>query len=155
MLINVDELELKTKYKIEMDSESEYIFGVEGAGPIFVKEIGKSNIEKFAVLCLDHTNKIINFAIISMGDAKRVPVMILQLFRVIMISNATKFIIGHNHPSGILDITKLDIQMTKKIGTLGNLLGLELIDSIIVNKDEESISIRERYMELENEWENI
>ena len=143
MLIDVVDLELVFKYKIDLSTDNEYVYGVETAGPIFAKEIGRANIEKVAVLCLDHTNKIINFAIISMGNDKNVNVSIKQIFRIVLLSNATKIVIGHNHPSGILDITSSDISMTKKIGQSAFLLGIKLIDSIIVNSNGNSISIRE------------
>ena len=143
MLINIVDLELVTKYQIDIDLDNEYIYGVETAGRIFAKEIGKSNVEKVAVLCLEHTNKIINFAIISMGNDESVDVSISQLFRIILLSNATKVIVGHNHPSGILEITKPDISITKKIGQIAFLLGIKLIDSIIVDAKGNSISIRE------------
>lgn len=143
MLIDVVDLELVVKYKIDIPSDNEYVYGIETAGPIFVEEIGKANIEKFAVLCLDHTNKIINFAIISIGNTENVNASMSQLFRIVLLSNASKIIVGHNHPSGILKITKPDISMTQRIGQIASFLGIRLIDSVIVNANENSISIRE------------
>lgn len=143
MLINVVDLELITKYRIDIESNSEYVYGIETAGPIFAKEIGKANIEKVAVLCLDHTNKIINFSVVSMGSDESVKVLVNQLFKIVLLSNATKIVIGHNHPSGVLEITRSDISMTKKIGQIAFYLGIKLIDSIIVIANGESISIRE------------
>lgn len=143
MLIDVVDLELVTKYKINIQLDSEYVYGIEAAGPIFAKEIGKANIEKVSVLCLDHTNKIINFAVISIGNDESVRVSMSQLFRIVLLSNATKIVVGHNHPSGVLEITEPDILMTKKIGQIAFLLGIKLIDSVIVNANGDSISIRE------------
>lgn len=42
---------------------------------------------------------------------------------------------------------------TKKIGQIGNVLGIKLIDSVIVNADGECQSIRKYLMEKENENE--
>lgn len=151
MFIDVVDVELVTKYQLHISSDNEYVYGVETSGPIFAKEIGKANVEKVAVLCLDHTNKIINFAIIAMGNAEHVQVSMLQLFRIVLLSNATKIVIGHNHPSGVLKITKPDILMTQKIGQVAFSLGIKLIDSVIVNAGGDSISIRENVGEHKNE----
>ena len=149
--INVVDLEIVTKYKIDIEIKSLYVYGIETAGPIFAKEIGKANIEKVAVLCLDHTNKIINFAIVSMGNDEEVNMSMSQLFRIVLLSNASKIIVGHNPPSGVLEITKPDISITKKIGQVASFFGIKLIDSVIVNTNGNSVSIREKMGERENE----
>ena len=151
MLINVVDLELVTKYQIDIQCENERVYGVETAGPIFLKEIGKANVEKFAVLCLDHTNGIINFSIISIGNDRNVNVSLSQLFKIVLLSNATKILVGHNHPSGILEITNPDISITQKIGQISAFFGVKLIDSIIVNASGGFISIRENIGEQGNE----
>lgn len=155
MLIDVVDLEIVSKYQMDIQCVDEYVYGVETAGPIFSKEIGKANVEKFAVLCLDHTNRIINFSIISIGIDENVNASLSQLFKMVLLSNASKILVGHNHPSGILKITKPDITMTQRIGQIASFLGIKLIDSIIVNSSEEFISIRENIGQKENEEQSI
>lgn len=72
----------------------------------------------------------------------RLNVPVAQIIKIALLSNASKIIIAHNHPSGILKITKADINMTQKIWTLTKNMEIELIDSIIVNETE-AISIRQ------------
>ena len=151
MQINVVDLEIVTKYQIDIEIRNPFVYGIETAGPIFTKEIGKANVEKVAVLCLDHTNKIINFAIVSIGNEEEVNMSMSQLLRIALLSNASKIIVGHNHPSGILEITNPDILITKKIGQVASFFGVKLIDSVIVNASGDSISIREKIGEQENE----
>ena len=142
MKIDVVQIELNKKYVIEIESENSFVYGVETAAPIFINEIGKANIEKAAVLCLDSTNKVINYSVIAMGDIKSVKVSIPQILKIALLSNASKIIIAHNHPSGVLEITTQDIELTRKIANLAKAFKIELIDSIIVN-DKSAISIRE------------
>lgn len=143
MKIGVINLQVVSDYEIEIDIDTEFIFGVETAAPIFCKKIGTANIEHVAVLCLDNTNKIINYSDVSIGEIDSVKVSIAQLLKVALLSNASKLIIAHNHPSGVLDITSCDIDMTKKIGVLLKYFNIELIDSLVVN-GKYAISIRER-----------
>ena len=124
-----------------------YVYGVETAQKIFLSTIGKSNIEKIGAIFVDSTNKIINYTTLAMGGIDAVKLPLAELFKVALLCNASKFVIAHNHPSGILEITPLDIQLTKKIGTIANLFDMELIDSIIINMNGDIISIREHITE--------
>lgn len=141
MKINVVELKIHQSYEVEIPGASKYVYGIEQADIIFEKMIGNNNIEYVGMLCMDNTNKLINYANISMGNIASVNVSISQIIKIALLSNASKIIIAHNHPSGVLEITNADINMTKKIGSLAKYFEIELIDSIIVNTTE-SISIR-------------
>ena len=73
---------------------------------------------------------------------------IAELFKLALLSNASRFFIAHNHPSGVLEITEPDIELTKKIGTIAKLFDMELLDSIIVTYSGDIVSIREHLKEL-------
>ena len=127
MKIDVVELVIKKEYEIEIPGEIEYVYGVETAAPIFCSSIGSNNVEYVALLCLDSTNKIINFAKVSIGNIENVTVSIPQLIKIALLSNALKIMIAHNHPSGVLEITSLDVEMTKKIGAIASYFEIKLI----------------------------
>ncbi len=148
MKIKVVELQLVKKYDIEIDSDNEYIFGIETAQSVFDKTIGKSNVEKVGVIFVDSTNKIINYSTIAMGNIDNVRLPLSELFKTALLCNSSKFIIAHNHPSGVLEITPPDIELTKKIGAIAKLFDMELIDSLIVNYSGDMISIREHLEEI-------
>ena len=61
--------------------------------------------------------------------------------REIMIRNvlcgASAFIVIHNHPSGELSISKEDVSTTKKLYDAGKLMGIELLDHIIIGREDE------------------
>lgn len=142
MKIDVMKLTLKKEYEIQIPNHDGYVYGVDSAKPIFCRTIGNNNVEYVAMICLDSTNKIINYSTLAMGSINNVSLQFAQLFRIVLLSNASKVIIAHNHPSGILKFTSNDIQITKKIGSLLKVFNVELIDSIIVY-GENAKSIRE------------
>lgn len=150
MKIKVVELIIKREYEIDVPGENEYVYGVETAAPIFCDSIGSNNVECVALLCLDSTNKIVNFAKIAMGNIENVNVSISQLIKIALLSNASKIIIAHNHPSGVLEVTSSDIEMTKKIGAIASYFEIKLIDSLVVNS-EEATSIREKLGDIKHE----
>lgn len=147
MKINVVELVLKREYELEIPSATEYIYGVESAAPVFCNIIGSNNVEYVALLCLDSTNRIINLAKVSIGNIENVSVSIPQIIKIALLSNSSKMMIAHNHPSGILEVTHVDIDMTKKIGAIANYFDIKLIDSLVVN-NVEAVSIREKMGEI-------
>lgn len=147
MKVDIVELQLTKNGTIDIPDTNGYVYGVETAQKIFLTTIGKSNIEKIGVIFVDSTNKIINFTTLAMGGIDTVKLPLAELFKTALLCNASKFVIAHNHPSGILEITPPDVQLTKKIGTIANLFDMELIDSIIINMNGDIISIREHIME--------
>ena len=144
MKINVVELQLKSTHTITIpcDDTCRFIYGVENAGPIFCQLIGLCNVEKVALLCMDNTNAILNYCVISIGGIHSVKASVAQILRVALLSNAVKIIVAHNHPSGHLEITDDDVETTRKIAFFAKNFDIELIDSIVVTKDS-AASIRE------------
>ena len=143
MIIDCVKLELAIDHTFEIDTETNLIFGDECAGEIFSKKIGKSNVENVGLICLDSSNRIVNFACVAIGNIENVKVNIAEIFKIALLSNSSQIIIAHNHPSGVLEITEADISLTKKIGMIAKLFEIKLIDSLIVNCKEEIVSIRE------------
>lgn len=105
------------------------------------------------MIALDHTDRIINFFIVSMGEIDSVKVSLAQMFRMALLSNASKIIIAHNHPSGVLEITSKDIEMTRKIAFFARNFDIELIDSLVVTRTDH-ISIRSHCKEFLDEQKN-
>lgn len=143
MKIKIVELKLCSEYFKDIPIENTKVYGVEDAAPLFCSFIGDSNVEYVALLCLDSTNKIINLSKTAMGSIENVKVSIAQIIKTALLSNSSKVVVAHNHPSGVLKITKHDIEMTQKIGVIANFFDIILIDSLVVN-GEKALSIREK-----------
>ncbi|KIU10062.1 DNA repair protein RadC [Bacillus subtilis] len=60
-----------------------------------------------------------------------------------ILSNAASIIVGHNHPSGLTEPSKEDIEVTKRLVEAGKLMGIELLDHIIVG-DNRYTSLKEK-----------
>lgn len=62
-----------------------------------------------------------------------------KLFSEGLKKDASAFILAHNHPSGEADPTEQDIEFTRKIVDLGESLGLEVLDHVIIGKSVSSM----------------
>lgn len=153
MRVSVVQLEIRKSHDIEIDLPYNEIHTASYAAPIFCQKIGSLNTEHTAMIALDNTDRIINFFIVSMGEINSVKVSLAQMFRVALLSNASKIIVGHNHPSGVLEITSNDIEMTRKIAFFARNFDIKLIDSLVVTRAD-YISIRSHCKEFLDEQKN-
>lgn len=95
--------------------------------------------EVFICITLDNKNNINGYFEIARGGLNFCNISIQNVFKRILISNCSKFIIAHNHPSGDTTASQEDLQTTRKIMEISNILGLHLLDSVIVGDNSKSI----------------
>lgn len=141
MVIDIVSLEMIKVGTITLECDARKVYGPEISSDIFIDQIGRKNIEYLGLLCLDNTDRIINYSTIAIGKINEITIDMAQIFKVVLLANASKFIIAHNHPSGVVTPTEQDINLTKKIGQVAQLLGVELVDSLIVSESD-AFSIR-------------
>ena len=91
--------------------------------------------EEMYALFLNRNNRILGYHILSSGGITGTVVDSRLLFAVALKSLATNIIIAHNHPSGNLNPSPEDIELTKKIKETGNLMDITLLDHLIITKD--------------------
>lgn len=102
-----------------------------------------SDREKFVVACLDTKNQPVNISVASIGSVNSAIVHPREVFKVAMLSNASKIICFHNHPSGNLKCSKEDENITNRLKECGEILGIELVDHIIVGDNDTYFSFKE------------
>jgi DNA repair protein RadC len=94
--------------------------------------IGELLHEEFWVLYLNNSNKILFKTLLSKGGITGTIVDVRIVFKMALEQNATAIILTHNHPSGKLQASDADIQITKKIKTAGQQLDIPVLDHIII-----------------------
>lgn len=99
--------------------------------------------ENLFIICLDTRNHVTAYSQVSKGGIASTNVDVKTVFKVALLSNAEKLIVTHNHPSGSLKASREDIELTRAIKKDCNLLGFELLDSIIVAKNDVISFIKE------------
>lgn len=91
--------------------------------------------EQFWVLHLNRANQIIKSEMISAGGVSGTVVDVKLVFKKALDVLASNVILAHNHPSGNLQPSTQDIQLTKKIKTAGQTLDIPVLDHIIFTDD--------------------
>ena len=107
-----------------------------------------SSKEEVLCLSLDKKNCLINTHSVSIGLVDRSLVHAREIFRWAIHSNASSIILVHNHPSGDVQPSQADIEVTKKMLEVGKLLQIDFLDHIIVsgkiNSTQAFYSLREQ-----------
>ena len=95
--------------------------------PIFRDQVR----ERFVVICLDSTNRAIAYRIVTEGTLNASLVHPREVFHVAIRTLAASIIIAHNHPSGNLEPSREDVQITSQIKEAGKIIDIPLHDHLI------------------------
>ena len=125
----VASFELAKRYVTE--SEQPIIDSPEKAVEQLADIRGKKQ-EYFVCLTLDGANRLIAKRVITIGTLTASLVHPREVFADAITDRAASIIVAHNHPSGNLTPSPVDIEVTKTLTDAAKLLGIELIDHIIV-----------------------
>lgn len=91
--------------------------------------------EIFMVLLLASNQKMIKDAIISEGILNASVVTPREVFRLALLAMAGAVILVHNHPSGNIEPSREDIQLTKQMVDVGKAMNVPVLDHIIIAGD--------------------
>lgn len=99
---------------------------------IFIPLLKDEQKEKFLVVCLNSSNKIIKYEVISVGSLNASIVHPREVFKTAIENSAASILLIHNHPSGNPEPSKEDITITKKLVESGTIIGITVVDHIIL-----------------------
>ncbi|MEO6253029.1 MAG: DNA repair protein RadC [Ferruginibacter sp.] len=91
--------------------------------------------EVFAVVFLNRANKINHFEIISKGGITGTVADPRVILKKALEEDATSIVLCHNHPSGNLQPSRADEELTKKIKEAAAYFDIKIIDHIIVSEE--------------------
>lgn len=100
--------------------------------------------ERFVALLLNGKHRVMGFADVSRGTLTASLVHPREVFAPALRELAAALIVAHNHPSGDPEPSQEDIEVTKRLGEAGSILGIPLLDHIIVGGRGSFTSLRER-----------
>ena len=102
---------------------------------IFIPEIGHFKQEVFAVALLDSSGKYMESKIITKGTLNTSLVHPREVFKVAIKQSAGSIILIHNHPSGDLNPSHQDLEITKQLVEAGKLMEIPVHDHLIIAGD--------------------
>jgi len=108
--------------------------------PLDVFETLKTRVpaqqEAFYTLSLNGAHQLIRARMISLGIANKTLVHPREVLAPLLEDRAVSFIIAHNHPSGNPQPSQEDKEVTRRIKSLGDSMGIPLLDHVILGDQE-------------------
>ena len=97
--------------------------------------VGFSNQEEFLAVFLNNAGKIIKSEILFKGSKNASIVGIDEILRKAILSKASGIIVCHNHPSGNVEPSRADLQLTDNLRRACEMFNIRLLDHIIISKN--------------------
>ncbi len=92
--------------------------------------------EYFVCLTLDGANRLIAKRVITIGTLTSSLVHPREVFADAVTDRAASIIVAHNHPSGNLEASNADREVTNRLHDAAELIGITMLDHFIVTKSE-------------------
>lgn len=138
-------LELARRLSAAQPQERSQIASPEDVFLLLGSEMADLDQEQLRVLLLDTKNRVIRTVIVYQGSVNSAQVRVAELFRDAVRANAPSIILVHNHPSGDPEPSRADAQITREAARIGDLLGVEVIDHVVIG-DRQYRSLRREGM---------
>jgi len=127
--------ELAKRENLETDEENFDIKNPEAVCKLISSTIKEKAKEHFKLILLNSRNKKIGISTISVGTLTTSLVHPREVFKEALAHSAASVILAHNHPSGDPEPSEDDLKITRKLVESGKILGVEVIDHIIIGKN--------------------
>ncbi|MFA5513523.1 MAG: DNA repair protein RadC [Sphaerochaetaceae bacterium] len=112
-----------------------------------IRHYGNRMQEYFLSISLNGAHEIISVNVVSIGLVNHTLVHPREVFSDPLIQRATAVIVAHNHPSGILKPSVDDLNVTKRLTSAGEILGIKVLDHLIFSSDSFRSMLEEDEME--------
>lgn len=93
---------------------------------------GHDDAECFVVLYLNAQQRVIDARLVARGSVAEVDAHPREVFRPGVQCGAHSVVIAHNHPSGDPEPSEADIRLTVRLGEVGAMLGVPVLDHIVI-----------------------
>lgn len=138
-LLNFNLAEIKISYSTHVKAmERPKITRSEDAVAILRKIFPPEHMELkeyFYILLLNRANRVLGFVKISEGGLSGTVADPRLMFSAALKANAVSMVMAHNHPSGNIQPSAQDIQLTKNMVESGKLLEITVLDHVIITAE--------------------
>ena len=111
------------------------ITGSNDAAEYFMPLLGDLNHEEFWVMLLNRGNKIIDSFMVSQGGISGTVIDVRLIMKSAIEKLASYIILCHNHPSGTLQASEADLNITRNIKDAAKLMDISVLDHLIIGQN--------------------
>lgn len=97
-----------------------------------IADIKDHRKEHFVALFLNGRNQVIRREDVSIGSMSQTLVHPREVFAPAVGSAASAVVLAHNHPSGEVNPSQHDLELTRRMVQAGEIMGIEVLDHVII-----------------------
>ena len=97
-----------------------------------IEQLDKASEENIFLICLNTKNQIVAYTQLAKGSISSCNLDMKSVFKMILLSNSSKFILAHNHPSGDAQPSNEDYIITNRVLELSKLMDVQFLDHIVI-----------------------
>jgi DNA repair protein RadC len=101
----------------------------------YMSQMSFLETEEVRLLILDGKNALSHEVIVSHGSFNASYAAPREIYYYALKHKAVRLILLHNHPSGDPTPSQEDIMLTKRLSEVGNMIGIELLDHIVIGNN--------------------
>lgn len=110
-----------------------------------IYNLDKCSEEYVYVVAFNHAGDWLGVINIAHGGQIDVAVDVKTIFTFLLLTGANKFIMLHNHPSGILRISDDDYELTERVQSLANEFTFDFLEHIVLSRKGFALIIHDVY----------
>lgn len=139
--INIQQVsEIKVSYHPKVETKNRYsVYSPDEAYKLLMKEAFNDDTleykEYFKLILLNKAKKVLGITTISEGGMDGTVVDVRLILQVALLTHSRYIIIAHNHPASLLQPSKHDDDITRKIEKAAQLMDITLSDHLIVTRE--------------------
>jgi len=126
-MMKIDELRERREPSVKVRAATDVL-------PVLARYAGRRQ-EHFVVVILDGAHQVIRVKLITVGLLNRTLIHPREVLRPAILESAAGIIVAHNHPSGNLDPSREDREITRRLVDSGQLIGIPVLDHLIFSKN--------------------
>src|SRR6056297_744150 len=135
-------VELGKRISTTKASETFKITSPQDVSALVMEDMRYYKKEYFKIILLDTKNKVIDIMTISIGSLNSSIVHPREVFLEAVKKSSASIVLLHNHPSGEVQPSREDINITQRLIKAGEIMGIKVLDHIIIG-DGKYLSFKE------------
>ncbi len=93
----------------------------------------RTDIEEFWILALSSQLKVLEIEMLTRGTVDSCPIHLRDIIRFICLHNASFYMVAHSHPSGDHGPSRQDLNVTRRICKVSELVQIPILDHLILS----------------------
>jgi len=126
--------ELGKRYNQEKNAVKK-ITCAEDVFKLFHTRLRDKKQEHFYLVMLNNQNNIMGEQLVTMGTLDSSVIDSREIFKHVIKNSIAKVILVHNHPGGNPNPSEEDLEVTRKLIEVGDLLGIKVLDHVIIGRE--------------------